>query len=117
MERTMGNETYRKVHADLEAREAQGIKTYGATLRSDTPVDLLTYAYEEALDKAVYLRAEIDRRSETLVRANTELADLDAQIRAYDTGDRPCSPPATLLIEAQAARRHRDALRRLFFGA
>jgi multidrug resistance efflux pump len=109
----MGSDTYKKVHADLEARERQGIKTYGATLRSDTPVDLLTYAYEEALDQAVYLRAEIDRRDEALAQAEADLAELDAQIRALDMGDRPASPPAALLARAQAAMYHRNTLLRL----
>lgn len=108
------SDTYPKVHADLDARERRGIETYGAMLRSDTPVDLLRYAYEEALDKAVYLRAEIDRRDELLASAEKALCDLDAQIHAYDVGDRPMSPPATLLVAVQAAMHHRDALRRLF---
>lgn len=93
----MGTETYRMVHVDLEAREAQGIKTYGATLRSDTPVDLLTYAYEEALDKAVYLRAEIDRRNEAVAKVQAAKDRLEAKIRSYDGGDRPMSPPIALL--------------------
>lgn len=91
------SETYRKVHADLEAREAQGIKTYGATLRSDTPVDLLTYAYEEALDKAVYLRAEIDRRNEAVAKVQAIKEALDRRIDLCSLGDRPQSPGADSL--------------------
>ena len=47
-----------KVVAELEAREAKGLDTYGTTLdRSDlTRSEWLQHAYEEALDLALYLK-------------------------------------------------------------
>ena len=47
-----------QVVAELEAREANGIKTYGTTLdRTDlTRSEWLQHAYEEALDLALYLK-------------------------------------------------------------
>lgn len=51
------------VAEDLRTRDVVGRQRYGASLRSDSPVDLLTYAYEEALDLVIYLRAEIERRA------------------------------------------------------
>lgn len=46
------------VIAELEAREAKGIDTYGTTLdRQDlTRSEWLQHAYEEALDLALYLK-------------------------------------------------------------
>lgn len=47
-----------KVVAELEAREAKGLDTYGTTLdRTDlTRSQWLQHAYEEALDLALYLK-------------------------------------------------------------
>jgi len=47
-----------QVIAELEAREAKGIDTYGTTLdRTDlTRSEWLQHAYEEALDLALYLK-------------------------------------------------------------
>ena len=47
-----------QVVAELEAREAKGIETYGTTLdRNDlTRSEWLQHAYEEALDLALYLK-------------------------------------------------------------
>ena len=47
-----------QVVAELEAREAKGIETYGTTLdRTDlTRSQWLRHAYEEALDLALYLK-------------------------------------------------------------
>ena len=47
-----------KVVAELEAREANGLDTYGTTLdRTDlTRSEWLQHAYEEALDLALYLK-------------------------------------------------------------
>jgi hypothetical protein len=47
-----------QVIAELEAREAKGIETYGTTLdRTDlTRSEWLQHAYEEALDLALYLK-------------------------------------------------------------
>lgn len=47
-----------KVIAELDAREAKGLDTYGTTLdRTDlTRSEWLQHAYEEALDLALYLK-------------------------------------------------------------
>jgi hypothetical protein len=50
------------VIADARARDKAGIQEYGAPLRKETPIDALRYAYEEALDLAVYLRKAIAER-------------------------------------------------------
>lgn len=47
---------------DLSARDRLGRERYGDSLRGTTEVDLLQYAYEEALDCAIYLRGELDKR-------------------------------------------------------
>lgn len=49
------------VCADIAARQRLGIAKYGCTV-ADSKDDMLQHAYEEALDLAVYLRAEIERR-------------------------------------------------------
>lgn len=49
------------VCADIAARQRLGIKKYGRTVAESTD-DMLRHAYEEALDLAVYLRAEMERR-------------------------------------------------------
>lgn len=97
----MASDTFKNVHADLDARERRGIETYGTKLRSDTPVDMLIFAYEEALDQTLYLRAELDRRNEVAA----EVANLERQIEAYSLGDRPSSPPAAMLRDYIAALR------------
>ena len=50
------------VMEDFAARDEFGIRKYKVPLTVDTPKDLLKEAYEEALDLAVYLRGEIERR-------------------------------------------------------
>lgn len=58
------------VCADIARRQAHGLAKYGTTV-ADNPLSLrqwLQHAYEETLDKAVYLKraiAEIDKRSTT----------------------------------------------------
>lgn len=54
--------TYERVQRDLAERARIGRATYGRDLTASTDKDLLWYAYEEALDLCLYLRAEIDRR-------------------------------------------------------
>lgn len=56
---------------DLHARDAKGRETYGSSLRASSTNDALQFAYEEALDAAMYLRQEIERRkagAESLAR-------------------------------------------------
>jgi len=49
------------VCADIAARQKVGIAKYGRTL-AESEDDMLQHAYEEALDLAAYLKAEILRR-------------------------------------------------------
>ena len=50
-----------RVCEDIAERQRLGIAKYGRTVEQSTD-DMLRHAYEEALDLAVYLRAEIERR-------------------------------------------------------
>ena len=50
-----------RVCGDIAARQRLGIAKYGVTVEQ-SPDDMLRHAYEEALDLAVYLKAEIERR-------------------------------------------------------
>ena len=59
--------TLDKVIADLKAREEMGRATYGTTV-DRTDIDRagwLRYAYEEALDLALYLRRALDEAEAT----------------------------------------------------
>lgn len=52
-----------EVCADIAARQAKGISKYGTTV-AENPADLkewLQHAYEETLDKAIYLKAAIEK--------------------------------------------------------
>jgi hypothetical protein len=53
---------YDLVESDLRDREAVGIETYGSPLTSATAIDPITYAYEECLDMALYLRKYLHAR-------------------------------------------------------
>lgn len=48
---------------DLGERLALGMRRYGVELEAHGGKDHLWEAYEEALDMAIYLRAEIERRN------------------------------------------------------
>lgn len=52
-----------KVREDLRKRSEAGIKKYGTTLdRTDLDLrDWLQHAYEETLDKALYLKRSIEK--------------------------------------------------------
>jgi len=50
-----------EVCADIAARQRLGIAKYGRTL-AESEDDMMQHAYEEALDLAAYLKAEIIRR-------------------------------------------------------
>ena len=50
------------VKADIDARIAKGVETYGQALRTDSGNDALLFAYEEALDLCLYLKQELLRR-------------------------------------------------------
>lgn len=51
-----------RVCQDIAARQRLGIAKYGCTV-ADSNDDMLQHAYEEALDLAVYLKAEIEKRN------------------------------------------------------
>lgn len=51
-----------RVCEDIAARQRLGIAKYGCTVEQ-SPDDMLRHAYEEALDLAVYLKAELERRA------------------------------------------------------
>ena len=51
----------KQVCDDIAARQQLGIKKYGRTV-AESPDDMLQHAYEEALDLAVYLKAETNKR-------------------------------------------------------
>lgn len=50
------------VAADLAERIERGIATYGSPLAVESGNDALQFAYEEALDLALYLKQELMRR-------------------------------------------------------
>lgn len=61
---TRGNarQTWHLVVEDVEARAVSGLLKYGTEHRHDNGRDHLVDAYQEGLDLAVYMRAEIERR-------------------------------------------------------
>ena len=50
------------VIADLTERIEVGTREYGSPLAVESTNDALRFAYEEALDLALYLRQELERR-------------------------------------------------------
>ena len=59
--------TERQVCADIAARQQRGLAKYGMTVQ-DNPLPLkewLQHAYEETLDKAVYLKRAIEEIERT----------------------------------------------------
>lgn len=58
----MATGTESRVCADIAARQAKGIAKYGTTVEGNTlPLrEWLKHAYEETLDKAIYLRRAIE---------------------------------------------------------
>lgn len=121
--------TVEQVKADLDARSAKGLKKYGVTV-SDNPLSLaewLQHAYEETLDKALYLKRAIQEErgrsdlQERLAGGLKELVDILDRAAADDTtawreldwlcgsGDVPRLGPAyqnasALLAEAKEAQ-------------
>lgn len=76
------------VIADLQAREAKGIATYGRSLESWNGRDALWDAYEEALDLAVYLRQVIEER-----QSARYVADLEREVQVWRARYRETSKP------------------------
>lgn len=60
------------VQADLAGRKAMGIAKYGVAHQADNGRDHLVDAYQEALDLAVYLRGEIEKRKRETQDASYE---------------------------------------------
>jgi hypothetical protein len=62
----MQSNTLTEVIADMQDRESVGIKKYGTTIdRQDLELtDWLQHAYEESLDKSLYLKAAINKLKE-----------------------------------------------------
>ena len=54
--------TWELVIADMHRRNQEGIRKYGTPLQPSNGRDSLQDAYEEALDLAVYLKNEIEKR-------------------------------------------------------
>jgi len=54
-----------QINADLQKREAKGIKTYGTTLDDANlnKEELLNHLYEELLDAAFYIKKLINDKS------------------------------------------------------
>lgn len=50
------------VIADMEARAAKGVQTYGTRLQAFNGRDAMVDAYQEALDLAIYLRQVLRER-------------------------------------------------------
>ena len=59
----MTQETLAYVIADLRDRAEVGFKKYGHGVEA-SPDDMLQHAYEEALDLAMYLKTEINRKKQ-----------------------------------------------------
>lgn len=66
--------TEARVCADIASRQQLGIAKYGCTVEQ-SPDDMLTHAYQEALDLAVYLKAEIERRDTPPAERSTPETD------------------------------------------
>lgn len=66
------------VIADLEARKQYGLKKYGTLLQAFNGRDALMDAYQEALDRVVYLRQAYEEGIEDLLKLRQVMADRDA---------------------------------------
>ena len=51
----------RALQLHIASRQRMGIQKYGRTV-AESPDDMLRHLYEELLDAAVYVRAELERR-------------------------------------------------------
>lgn len=59
----VAEDTVDLVMKDLAQRKKAGVKKYGVAHQSDNGRNHLLDAYEECLDMAVYLRAELDKKN------------------------------------------------------
>jgi len=72
------------VIADMKARDRLGQERYGKRLRPFNGRDQLRDAYEESLDKVVYLRAAVYEVDDL----KAQLASAEEEIRALREGER-----------------------------
>lgn len=57
------NDIEQQVCQDILRRQRVGLEKYGRSVaEASAEEDMLTHAYQEALDLAIYLKAEIERR-------------------------------------------------------
>ena len=56
---------------DIAARQKVGLKKYGCSV-AESPDDMLVHAYQEVLDLAVYLRAEMERQKRFTTKVSTD---------------------------------------------
>lgn len=61
---TSGPHVHDLVAEDLAGRKALGVSKYGQALQASNGRDHLRDLYEELLDAAVYIRAELERRGQ-----------------------------------------------------
>lgn len=77
-----GEPVFDEVIADMEARKAYGIHTYGEPLRTFNGRRMLVDAYQEAIDLALFVKGEIMERraiARRLASAEAEIEALAAQ--------------------------------------
>lgn len=67
---------------DMRARDQTGRQRYGTPLQTNNGRDALTDAYQEALDLAVYLRQEIEERTQAAVAERERILALVSRYAA-----------------------------------
>jgi NTP pyrophosphatase (non-canonical NTP hydrolase) len=76
------NDVLPEVLKDLKARDEIGRKKYGTTLQTYNGRDALNDAYQETLDKAMYLKQEIMQRQDSF---ESKIAEWANERRLYDS--------------------------------
>jgi len=74
---------WRLVIEDMEQRRITGIERYGTPLQAGNGRRMLSDAFQEVLDLAVYLRGEIEERAELEAEVARLRTELEAQPPAY----------------------------------
>lgn len=83
-----GQSVTRAVMADLAAREARGVATYGRSLETFNGRDAVRDLYEELLDASQYCRQWLMEREAilaTLAARDARIAALEGLLREYTT--------------------------------
>jgi hypothetical protein len=81
--------TEARVCADIAKRQALGLKKYGVTVEKN-PLKLrawLNHAYEETLDKAVYLKRAIEEMDKEMSRPPRKDAEHSFSLSGLNAGD------------------------------